>query len=172
MNDLLDNSFFWLNDDEVLISSRTKEQKEELKIEKLTPVGPVVQESKGQVAQNRTYPELLKNQSDELYLTKAIKAQFVIYNIKKSSLRKLGPEGTYDLYSASPDKKRFLVSRIIKPYSYQVPVGLFAKEFEVWDVAGNKTHTLHKGGPYERIPIEGVITGPRSMRWLPDEPST
>lgn len=172
INEITGNSFIWINATEVLISKRTKSQSGELNPVKSAPVGPVVQVSKGVVAQNRTYQDLLKNRYDEEILEKAIRSQLIIYNIKTGAVRKLGPEGAYYDISLSPDRRRFLISKIIKPYSYVVPLYYFAKQYEIWDTKGKETHKLHKSGPHENVPINGVTTGPRGLRWLPDEPAT
>lgn len=172
INDIVGNSFMWINSAEVLISKRTSAQKSELIIEKSVPIGPVIQASKGVVAQNRTFQDLLKNQKDEALFEKAIRAQFVIHNVKTGATRSFGAEATYSDISLSPDRSRFLVSRIVKPYSYVVPVPYFAKQYEIWDLKARVTHSLHKSGPHENIPISGVITGPRGLRWLPDEAFT
>ncbi len=172
LNQITGNSFLWLNDQEILISKRLKSQQSEIKIEKLPPTGPVVQVSKGMVAQNRTYQDLLKNQQDEEVLAKAIQAQLVIHNIKSGSTRDFGKPAAYYDISLSPDRTRFLISKITKPYSYAVPLGYFTKSYEVWDVRGGGTVPLYKSGPHENVPINGVIKGPRGLHWLPDEPAT
>ena len=172
MNQITGNSFLWLNDQEILISKRLKLQQSEIKIEKLPPTGPVVQVSKGMVAQNRTYQDLLKNQQDEEVLAKALQAQLVIHNIKSGLTRDFRKPAAYYDILLSPDRTRFLISKIAKPYSYVVPLGYFAKNYEVWDVKGGGTIQLYKSGPHENVPIEGVIKGPRQLRWVPDEPAT
>lgn len=172
MNEIMGDSFYWVNDQEVFISARTKAQMKAISVEKVVPIGPVIQESLGRVAQNRTYQDLIKNQQDEQILTLAIKSQPMIYNIKSATTKKIGREDLYSGVSLSPDKKRFLVAKVVQPYSYVVPISYFARQFEVWDRQGQVTHVLHKSGPFENVPIQGVVTGPRRMNWLPDEAAT
>lgn len=169
INAIMGNGFSWLSDDEILISKRTVAQSGEIKVERSAPLGPVIQTSKGVVSQNRTYQDLLKNQKDEETLELAIQSQLVIYNIRTQKQRNFGAIAAYDLISLSPDRSRFLISKIAKPFSYVVPLGYFAKTFEIWDKNANLTHRLHKSGPHENVPINGVIKGPRSLRWIPDE---
>ena len=169
MNEIAGDGFYWINNEEIFISTRTKGQQNPIRIEKNTPSGPVILETHGEVAQNRTYQDLLKSPQDETILTQALKSQIVIYHINKLTYKKIGSEGTYSSVSLSPDKKNFLVSKIIKPYSYVVPISYFARQFEIWNLKGQVTHVLHKSGPHENIPIQGVPVGPRRLQWLPDE---
>jgi dipeptidyl aminopeptidase/acylaminoacyl peptidase len=172
LNDILHEAFVMIDENRVLLSARTKLQKKPLNIKKTTPVGPVVQESLGKVAQNRIYLDLLKNQQDENTFEDAIKSQLMIYNLKTSQLSKIGPEDAYTTFGVSPDRKNILIGKVLRPYSYAVPVDYFARQYEVWNLQGKKTHDLYKTGPFENVPIDGEVTGPRGLRWVPDEKAT
>ena len=172
INDVMGNKFWWIDKDRVILSARTPEQKKGIEQKKLLPVGPVVQESMGKRSENRTYPDLLKNESDEKILEAAMRSQIKVYNIGSGALSNLGAADTFSDFTVSPDQKKILIERVIKPYSKVVPIFYFGIQYDIWDLAGRKTHALFSSGPHESVPIEGVILGPRSLRWLPDEDST
>lgn len=172
MNDVMTSAFFWVDSNRVLILQRTPEQKNMLNVIKKIPTGPVIQESGGKVAQNRTFADLLKSQQDEKTFEQAVKSQPVILDVRSFSLTKIGSPDLYENLDFSPDLKHILVTRIVRPYSYVVPMRLFARQTEIWGNTGRKTHSLFKTGPHENVPIEGTVTGPRSIRWLADEDAT
>jgi dipeptidyl aminopeptidase/acylaminoacyl peptidase len=163
---------FWVDNETLGVSHRTAEQKKGYEAQVKVPAGPIVQDATGQVSQNRTYQNLLKSPDDERAFTDVTETQISFYNLKKKTIKKIGKPGIYRGFSISPDQKFILVSRIEKPYSYVVPIDLFKLQFEVWDINGKLQYKLHSSGPHENVPIQGVIKGPRSMRWMADEPHT
>jgi dipeptidyl aminopeptidase/acylaminoacyl peptidase len=59
-----------------------------------------------------------------------------------------------------------------KPFSYLFPDFAFPKEIEVWDTKGKLVYKVASLPLADQVPIDGVITGPRSIRWRPNEPAT
>src|SRR5262249_33385196 len=72
----------------------------------------------------------------------------------------------------SPDRNVFVVSRRDWPYSYLQTHFDFAKEAEVWDRSGKSLYKLASIPLADRVPIEGVQTGPRDYQWRSDQPAT
>jgi dipeptidyl aminopeptidase/acylaminoacyl peptidase len=77
-----------------------------------------------------------------------------------------------DSASASPDGRFVLVARVKRPFSRLLPAYRFPHEVEVWDRAGAVVRTVADVPMGDTIPINGVITGPRSHRWVPVDPAT
>jgi dipeptidyl aminopeptidase/acylaminoacyl peptidase len=65
-----------------------------------------------------------------------------------------------------------LVSRVHRPYSYIVPAERFARNVEVWDLAGHTAFKIATLPLQENVPIGGVPTGPRDIEWHPKKPAT
>jgi hypothetical protein len=42
----------------------------------------------------------------------------------------------------------------------------------VWDTKGKLVYKVASLPLADQVPIDGVITGPRSVRWRPNEPAT
>ena len=84
----------------------------------------------------------------------------------------LGKPAVFQSCSPSPDGRYFLVVKIHRPYSYVLPLSAFPKKVEVWDAAGKVVHTLADLPLADRVPIEGVPTGPRGHHWRPTAPAT
>lgn len=172
LNAVLGRYVDWVDNDRLLLRVRTPDQAQEVAIEKEIPVGPVVQETKGKVSNNRTYPNLVKTPQDEKAFARAIKSQHVIYHVGAKSISKLGPAGLYTTFDFSPDRKYILVKTLQTPFSYNVPVGLYGYKLDVWTADGKPFHHLVEDEAQENLPIEGVTDKPRSFAWVMSEPST
>lgn len=169
LNNVTGSSFSWIDESRVLLHLRTQHQSRELKIESAVPKGPVIQVSDGTKAQNRTYQNLLKSPEDEVNFTKAAEVQLAVLNISNQQIWLFKP-AIYSTVSVSPDKKYLLIGRVVKPYSYVVPLDYFTIQYEIWNMDGSLAYELHRSGPHEKVPIGGTIKGPRRLSWIPNEP--
>lgn len=138
------------------------------------PVGPNVQQTQGgKVAQNRTYPDMLKSPFDADMLDWQLQSQLGIVSVT-GELKRIGPVGTWIGAQASPDGNYILTTQLRRPYSYMLPVSRFPQLVEMWDVQGNKLKTIHERPMRERLPAgnDAVQAGPRNYAWRADQPAT
>lgn len=138
-------------------------------------IGPVVQETTGQSGPARTYQDLLKDTHDEHLFEYFATSQLVRISFPETgvSTQLIGEPGLITSFGASPDGKYLLVSRLKKPFSYLLPYSRFPRSVEVWNLeSGEVVKTIADLPLQDAVPIEGVPTGRRSVRWLPTEPST
>jgi dipeptidyl aminopeptidase/acylaminoacyl peptidase len=138
----------------------------------LAPVGPVVQETAGKVAQVRTYQDLLKDAHDEVLFDYYMTSQIARIDAATGERTDLGAPGIYSTLDPSPSGEFILASRTHRPYSYQVTSDDFPETVQVWDSRGNLVKTLAEYPLREEIPIEGVQTGPRGYDWRDTAPAT
>lgn len=136
------------------------------------PAGPNVQESTGKAAPIRTYEDLLANPHDEDLFDYYATAQLAVVDVQTGKVSVIGRPSIFEAISPAPDGQHILISRVVKPYSYQMPAGDFPQEVEVWDRAGKVEAKLVRKPSAEHVPIEGVITGPRSHQWVATKPAT
>ncbi len=136
-----------------------------------TPSGPIVEDARGEQAQNRTWQDLLANPVDEAMFEHYATGRIAVLEPGHDA-RAIGAPGMFASLEPSPDGRFLLVERIQRPFSYQVPWFRFAKVVEVWDDTGAVVATIDEQGPAETIPIEGVRTGPRDVQWSPTEAAT
>jgi len=153
----------WVDSENLLVLRRSSSQ--EIVISQAPPQGPVVKESKGVVSQNRTYQDLLKTPQDEEAFYHAIQSKITLLNLKKSQLKDLSGIGSFMSVDLSPNKKWMLVSELKKPFSYAVPFYLFKRERKIVSLHRGVQKSLGVFGPFESVPIQGVITGPRDLQW-------
>jgi hypothetical protein len=175
LNAVLDRVVKWRNEDELFFLTRVGQPDKER--ERLTPsesvaTGPIVSESRGRTAQNRTFQDLLKTDQDARLFELFARAQPMMARAPNWNTSKVGASGLYTSMVWSPDRKWLLVARLIPPFSRVVPVFLFQRQVELWTYPIGRQEILHRAGPFENLPIQGVATGPRSWSWLVNEPSS
>lgn len=139
------------------------------------PAGPLVQESGGKAAPVRTYQDLLKDQHDaalfEYYCTSQLAV--VSGDWDKPTIRPIGKPAIHVGSDPSPDGAFVLVSRVNKPFSYLYPYSAFPRTVELYATdTGARVGTVSDAPLQDKVPIEGVPTGPRGVRWVPTQPHT
>lgn len=164
----------WLPDSKTILFQAVLEEKERgpIPTPPRVPLGPTVQESSGKPAPVRTFQDLLRNPHDESLFDYYCTSQLMALDTDTHKLRKVGRPGIIRSADPSPDGKYLLVTRTVRPYSYQVPAHAFAREVEIWDRKGALVHKLASLPLADSVPIEGVPTGPRLIHWKPTDPAT
>ncbi|MBS1955175.1 MAG: S9 family peptidase [Cyanobacteria bacterium SZAS-4] len=177
MNPMFDNEFEWMPDQKTLLVKLVPQGMGAPPAESLKPVGPSIQESKGEKGQSSTYEtrDTLTNKHDEDLFDYYGASQIALVDTATAKITNIGKPGNYDTIDPAPDGKHVLVTSIHKPYSYITTYDRFPHEVEVWDVT-NPSNVLKKtiaSLPLaDRVPIHGVPTGPREHSWRATDPAT
>lgn len=174
VNANLGNPFNWYRDSKQLLvrllpANRPAliDPKQEL------PKGPTISVSDGSKSQNRTYPDLLKNSTDEVnFITLSGSELYKVDLTGKAELFKA--EDMYVMESFSPDGNYLLVTSLRKPFSYIVPLNRFPQITVVYDLKGNEVKTVNEVPLSEILPkgFMAVRKGKRQMNWRSDQPAT
>ncbi len=137
------------------------------------PFGPSVSVSDGSKAQNRTYPDLLKNQLDEENFEKMATSELWKFDLSGKAVKWMNA-GLYTRESFSPDGNYVLVNTLSKPFSYSVPWSRFAMKTEVYDLSGKMTQMIESRPVLDKLPkgFMAVEANKRSISWRADEPAT
>ncbi|HEX8577513.1 MAG TPA: prolyl oligopeptidase family serine peptidase [Flavobacterium sp.] len=174
VNANLGNPFSWYKDSQnILVRMLPKNKPVLIDPKKDLPLGPIISNAEGTKSQNRTYQDLLKNKTDEINFE----------NITTSELYKVNLNGAATLYkeaamyageSFSPDGNLLMVTTILKPFSYIVPLNRFPSKSTVYDLNGKEIKTVNEVPLNEIIPkgFMAVRKGRRSMGWRNDKPAT
>jgi dipeptidyl aminopeptidase/acylaminoacyl peptidase len=137
------------------------------------PTGPTIQESSGRAAPVRTYQDLLSNAYDVALFEYYFPAQLAVVDVTTGARTPIGRPAIFAGVDPSPSGEFVLVRRIVKPYSYQVPMYLFPQEIEVWDRSGAVVYHVASQPLLDNLPPGGwVQTGPRNVSWRPARPAT
>ncbi|MBM3877579.1 MAG: S9 family peptidase [Verrucomicrobia bacterium] len=166
-------SFQWMPDSQHILTQTIPATREKTPpAEPKVPAGPAVQEAAGKLAPVRTFQDLLASAHDEELFRYFCTAQLAVVNVKTAAITPLGKPGIYSSFEPSPDGQHVLVSRLRRPFSYQLPASAFPRSVEVWDRTGRLEHLLANLPLAEEVPIGGVLPGPRHYHWRPTAPAT
>jgi dipeptidyl aminopeptidase/acylaminoacyl peptidase len=173
VNANLGNPFNWYRDGQsILVKMIPKNRPALIDLKKELPAGPIVSTSEGKVSQNRTYPDMLKNKTDETNFENLVSSELYKVNLSgQATLYK-----SVDMYigeSFSPDGTYLMVTTIQKPFSYIVPLSRFPQKNVVYDLNGNAVKTVNEVPLTEVMPkgFSSVRKGKRSMNWRSDKPA-
>jgi len=136
------------------------------------PPGPVVQEAQGQSGPVRTNPDMIDNAFEEDLFDYYATAQLALIDAASGRVTAIGTPGVFSSSAMSPDGKSVLVTKLRRPYSYLHAYRDFARDIEVWDRSGKVLHKVASQPLSDNVPIGGVSTGPRFVRWFASEPAT
>jgi dipeptidyl aminopeptidase/acylaminoacyl peptidase len=140
--------------------------------ESKVPAGPTIQETAGKAGPARTYQDLLASPHDERLFEYYATSQLAIVPAAAGAARSIGKPAIYISTDPAPDGKHLLVSHVHRPFTYLHSYSSFPREVEVWDTSGVVVGKIASLPLRDRVPIDGVPTGPRNHHWHPIEPAT
>jgi dipeptidyl aminopeptidase/acylaminoacyl peptidase len=137
------------------------------------PEGPVVSTSDGQISQNRTYQDLLKNGLDETNFETLMTAE--LYKVGITGTKTLWKEaGMYIDEAFSPDGAYLLLTTLSHPFSYAVPYYSFPHETDIYTSDGQFLLNFSRQPLLDKLPVGFMATfeGKRNIHWRGDKPAT
>lgn len=172
INSVMPAALTWMPDNRTLLVQLVPASRGLAPAMSPVPTEPNTQESSGRPGPVRTYEDLLKSPYDERLYEYYATAQLALVDVASGRATSLGQPGIFPSVDPAPDGHHVLVTRLHKPFSYLFPDNAFPKYIEVWDMKGKLVYKVASLPLADQVPIDGVITGPRSVRWRPDEPAT
>ncbi|MCI0460382.1 MAG: prolyl oligopeptidase family serine peptidase [Gemmataceae bacterium] len=172
LNTALGAAPLWMPDSQTLLCQVVPPRRGKPPEVPRVPPGPTIQESDGKPSPVRTFQDLLQNAHDEALFDYYATSQIFLYDTSKGKVRPVGAPAIFSSVTPSPDGKLLLVARLHRPYSYLLPLTAFPRAIEVWDLDGKVIHKVASLPLADRVPIEGVRTGPRQVHWRGSEPAT
>ena len=166
--------YSWFSNSESLLVKTLPEDRQALiKAEDALPTGPIVTTSDGQISQNRTYQDLLKNKTDETNFETLMTSEIYKINIDGTKT-KWKENGLHQNISFSPNGEYVLLATITPPYSYLVPFYLFAVRTDIYSSDGKLVNEFNQSPLLENLPIGFMATetGKRNISWRLDKPAT
>ncbi len=167
LNATLGAGYQWMPDNRSLFCLLVPENRGPVPSPPVVPAGPDAQETSGRFSPVRTYQDLLTSKYDEDLFEYYMTAQPALVDLEGRRTIRVGKPGIYASASPSPGGEYLLIERLRRPYSRSVPYRLFSRAVEVWDGTGRLMHTVADLPVSDEVPIQGVATGPRSVRWRP-----
>jgi hypothetical protein len=151
------------------------------------PTGPTVKITAPERNRLRTFASLMSTPHDFDLLEWHVTGQVAVIDVAKGTVRRVGQPQMVRSIDASPDGRYFRVTRMTRPFSYDVPVTNFGTVEELVDLDGKVLATLNErplnmaaasddpaptpdppaaGGG--RGGAAGAQTGRRELAWRPD----
>jgi dipeptidyl aminopeptidase/acylaminoacyl peptidase len=165
-------SMQWLPDSKTMLVYTIRANRGAPPAEPTVPKGPHVQESLGGAAPVVTHEDMMQNPHDEDLFEYYATSQLAAVDVATGKIMPIGKPGIIESVHISPDGKDLLVTTIHKPFSYLHAARAFPREIEVWDRTGKMLHKVASLPLEDKVPINGVPTGPRSVEWRPSDPAT
>jgi dipeptidyl aminopeptidase/acylaminoacyl peptidase len=162
----------WMGDNRTLLLHLIPAGRGTAPAQTAVPRGPHVEESLASAGPAPTYEDLLSSPHDEDLFDYYATSQLASLDAGDGKITLIGKPAIFALLQASPDRSHLLVGRLHKPYWYQLPARAFPEEIEVWDRAAKVEYKVASLPLADRVPLDGVRTGPRSMAWLPEKSAT
>ncbi len=172
INSVMNNALTWMPDNRTLLVQLVPAKRGAPPAEATVPNEPVTQESSGRPGPVRTYEDLLRNPHDESLFEYYATSQLAFVDVASGKSTPFGETAIFQGINVAPDGRYILVTRTHRPFSYLFPESAFPKEIEVWDTKGKVVHKVASLPLADQVPIDGVITGPRSVTWRPSDAAT
>ncbi len=129
--------------------------------------GPSVQDARGEVTPLRTHADLLASPHDEALFEHHARSELARLDLATGALVRYDGAGLHLALDAAPCGRFVLVTRAVRPFSYQMGVHGFPQELELFDLESGARRRVLDVPAAENVPIEGVRRGPRALRWHP-----
>ncbi|SKB91587.1 Prolyl oligopeptidase family protein [Parapedobacter luteus] len=173
VNDTYGESFLWAKGGDALLVRQVIRNRGPVPPPPVVPEGPIVQENLGGKAPARTYQNLLANAHDEALMEYYLTAQLVEVALDGTA-KDIGEPGIFERVSYSPNGKYLLVEKVVRPYSYVVPISSFPTAVAIWSVDGAPVKELHTTPLADNLPpsFDAVIAGPRNFAWQKNAEAT
>ena len=170
LNAVLGSPLQWLPDQRSLLCRMRVD--DELPAAPAAPAGPNIQQASGRRAQIRTNRDMLTSEYDAQCFEALGRSQLARVYCPSGVYQEYGEPGLITRASASPDGQYVLLSKIERPFSYLVRWRQFPQRTSLLAIDGDDLGEVASQPLLERVPIGGVQTGPRSVRWLDGHPHT
>ena len=171
INSALGNPLAWMPDNRTLLVQLVPANRGAAPATPAVPPEPNTQESSGRPGPVRTYEDLLKSPHDENLYEYYATSQLALVDSVSGRTTSFGQPSIFLSVDAAPGGQHVLVTRARRPFSYLFPDSSFPRDVEVWDTKGKLAYKVASLPLADQVPINGVITGPRSVRWRPNEPA-
>ncbi len=133
LNANLGKPYSWCNDSQhLLVRLIPGNRPAIIDSRKNLPAGPIISTSQGSKAQNRTYPDMLKNKTDEADFETLVTSELHLFDLSGQSGLYM-EKAMYNGENFSPDGNYLMVTTLQKPFSYIVPLNRFPSRSVVFD---------------------------------------
>jgi dipeptidyl aminopeptidase/acylaminoacyl peptidase len=175
----LQTSFDWSADGSTIATVLVPEDRAAMPRATRRVAGPQVKMTEEGENMLRVYKSLMATPFDQELLEWHATGQVALIDVERRRTTEVGSPTMVRGLDVSPDGGNVLVTRMVKPFSYVVPVRQFGSVQEIWSADGDvmasvtedELDTGVQGGPRAGGPGfsgSGAADGPRSIAWRSD----
>jgi dipeptidyl aminopeptidase/acylaminoacyl peptidase len=138
------------------------------------PEGPEMKDAQGGRGESSTYEarDTLGSPRDEAHFDYYATSQLAKVDVASGRVTPIGAPGVHTTVDVAPDGRHVLVETLKRPYSYVTTYNRFARDVAVIDLQTGTRHVVAALPVADRVPVQGVPTGPRSFAWRANAPAT
>ena len=173
LNQSMRRPFDWMPDSRALVAAVVPGTRPAPPSVPRTPEGPAVQESHGRKAANRTYEDMLHDESDAALFEYHMQAVLMRVPLEGEPSQ-IAPSSMLLRAEPSPDGRFVLVESAHRPFAYTVPVERFPQRVEIRTTSGEMVRQIADLPLADQVPVDfdAVPIGPRDAEWRADKPAT
>jgi dipeptidyl aminopeptidase/acylaminoacyl peptidase len=131
-------TFEFTNDSKQIATVLIPDGRAAMPVAPAAPGGPTVKIADADKNRLRTFPSLMSTTYEKELLEWHTTGQLAFVDVAKGTVKKIGQPTMIRSIDVSPDAKYARVTKMVKPFSYDVPVSNFGSLEEVWDTADGK----------------------------------
>lgn len=135
-------SFQWTADGQSIATVLVPEDRAAMPQEPRVPTGPQVKITAEEENRLRTYASLMEDPHDEALLEWHATGQLAVIDVESRRITEVGEPAMVRSFNFAPGGDYAVVTRMIKPFSYVVPVNNFGRVDEIWSLDGQLMATL------------------------------
>ena len=174
LNTVLGNELQWLGGKGELLVKLVPDGLGPAPQKAAVPPGPEMKEAIAGKGESSTYEarDTLSGPEDEALFEYYATSQLATVDIASGKVTKVGRPGVQSTVDAAPDGRHVRVQLLKRPYSYVTTYNRFAHDVIVIDLADGTQHTVASLPVADRVPVQGVPSGPRGFSWRANQPAT
>lgn len=133
------STFEFTNDSKNIATVLIPEGRAAMPATPAAPNGPTVKIADSDKNRLRTFPSLMSTTHEKDLVEWHTTGQVAFIDVAKGTVKKIGQPTMVRSIDLSPDAKYARVTKMVKPFSYDVPVSNFGSIEEVWETADGKS---------------------------------
>ncbi len=169
--------FEWTADGQAIATVLVPNNRAPMPVEPRVPTGPQVKITADAENQLRTYASLMEDPHDEALLEWHATGQLALIDVESRDVTEVGAPAMVRSFNFAPGGDYAMVTRMVRPFSYVVPVNNFGRIEEVWSAEGELMAVLDT--TEMNLGVRDANAGPggqngdqgserRSIAWRPD----
>ncbi len=174
LNTVLGGEMQWLGGSSRLLVKLVPENPGPAPRKAAVPPGPEIKEAIAGRGESSTYEsrDTLSSPEDEVLFDYYATAQLATVDAASGQVTRVGAPAVLASISGAPDGRHVRVHTLKRPYSYVTTWNRFAQDVDVLDLASGQRRTIASLPVADRVPVQGVPTGPRNHAWRANQPAT